>query len=275
MDYLDLFINKSMITFMEFLESLATKAGTPTLKFGGGGDDINDTDDDGDGDDDDEEWKWNKLSRFDKQLTEWCNTSPFARKIKNKIFEMIFKIKPEIDFKEHLPDEEVDEFSFAPTGEIVISVEWKLPVDTIDERIHSTLKMTGSDLWKPLGVKPNELWHTLDKGDVSEYVWYHIKSSMLGHNVEYDKHYHPDMPDGEKFDPEYFPLQRNWEKDKPTFEKYTKYMLHDMAKELEEKALDFIPFESTIEKTRERVKALIWNDNFDASAYITYRYKKS
>ena len=48
-----------------------------------------------------------------------------------------------------------------------------------------------------------------------------------------------------------------------------------MAKELEEKALDFIPFESTIEKTRERVKALIWNDNFDASAYITYRYKKS
>jgi hypothetical protein len=274
MDYLDFTIDKSMITFKEFLESMATKAGTPTLKSGGGGIDDIDTGDGGGGDDDGE-WEWDKLSRFDRQLTEWCNTSPFARKIKNKIFEMIFKTKPEIDLKEHLPDEEVDDPSFAPTGEIVISVEWKLPVETIDERIHATLKMSGSDLWKPLGVRPDELWHTLDKGDMSDYVWYHIKASMLGQNVEYYKHYHPERPDGKKLDPEYFPLQRGWEKDKPTFDKYTKYMLHEMAKDLEEKALEFIPFEATIERTRESVNALIWNDNFDASAYITYRYKRS
>lgn len=263
-----------MKTFQKFLEAMAT-IDKETIKSGGGGGIIDDNDS-GDGGDDDEEWQWDKLSRFDKPLMDWANTSPFAKKIKNKIFDTIFKVKPEIDLKEHLPDDESNEFDFSPNGEIVISVEWKLPVDTIEDRIPATLKMAGSDLWKPLGIQPNELWHTLDKGDLIDYVWYHLKASLIGQNIEYTtKYYHPDKPDGKKFDDKYFGLQRKWEEDKPTFEKYTKYVLFEMANEIDEKAKEFIPFDVTIEKTRERVKALIWNDNFDASAYITYRYKKS
>jgi hypothetical protein len=263
-----------MITFKEFLENMATQTQKPTLKAGGGGIDDNDSNYGDDGDD--EDWEWDKLARFDKQLIEWTNTSPFSRKIKNKILEMIFKTKPEIDFKEYLPDDESDESDFAPNGEIVISVDWKFPEQTIEDKMPATLRMGDSDLWKPLGIKPEELWHTLDKGDLAEYVWYHLKASIIGQNIEYDaKHYHPDKPEGQKFDPQYFGLQSKWKEDKPTLEKYTKFTLYEMAGEIENKAMEFIPFETTIKKTRERVQALVWQKHFKASAYITYRYTKS
>lgn len=262
--------------FKEFILTLETQ----TLQIdkpvsGSGFNDNNDGFDDGGNNDDDEFWEWDKLKRFDQGLMTWTNTSDFARKIKTSIINLVFKQQPEIDFKEYIPYDEENEFEFSPSGEITMSVEWKYPEDNLEERLYNTLRSSQSDLWKPLGIRPNEVWNTLDKGDLFEYVWYHLKSSILGQNVEYSNTmYHPEKPDGQRFDQQYFGMQKKWEEDKPTFEKYTKYVLFERAKEFEEKAREFIPFDVELEKIKESVKALVWQNNFDASAYIWYRYNK-
>lgn len=269
----------SYMNFKDFLLKTETQAvaDKPIKQLGGGSPNDNDGFNNDGNNDDDEQWEWDNLKRFDSALIEWANKSPFAIKIKNAIFTEIFKQQPALDIKEYLPDDESNEyeFEFAPTGHIVLSAEWKLPKESIEDRLAVTLKMSKSDLWRPLEVQPNEIWSTLDKGDVFDYVFFHLNNAMLGQNVQYsNQYYDPSRPEGSRFDPQYFALQRNWEKDKATFEKYTKFVLFEKSQELEQFAKEYFPFEVELEKQKESVRALLWQDNYDASAYIWYRYAK-
>lgn len=259
-----------MKSFEEFLKSLQEQVATGSSV--GNNNIINNNDDDGDNDDD-ENWQWDKLQRFDAALVDWAHNDPLAKRINNRLFEMIFQTTPQAEVKEYYGDDE-NEHEFSPTGELMLSVQWKMPVDSIEDSLFNTLR--NSTLWRPLQIQPNQLWNTLDKGDLFDYVFYHIKSAMLGQSVNIsNQYYHPEKPDGQRFDNEYFPQQKAWQKDKQTFEKYTKFVLYQKQEELKQKAAEYLPFEANLQKTRESVRALVWEDNFDASAYIWYRYQKT
>lgn len=266
--------------FKDFLLKLESQAITdkPIKQLGGTPPNDNDGFDDDGNNDDDEQWQWDNLKRFDLPLMQWANTSPFAIKIKNAIFTKIFKQKPEIEVKEYHPNYDDDneyESELAPSGTVILSVQWKLPEEEIEEALFNTLRSNQSDLWKPLQVPPNELWTTLDKGDVFHYVFYHINSAILGSNVQYsNQYYDKNRPDGSKFDPEYFSLQKAWEKDKATFEKYTKFVVYEKQTELEKHAKDFFTFDVKLEKYKESFRALVWHETYDASALIWYNYEK-
>lgn len=231
----------------------------------------NNNDDEGD-DNDDEGWQWDQLNHFDNDLTNWTANDPFAKRIKNKIIELVFKEEPKLEIKEYYGDDD-NEYDFSPTGTIVLSVEWKLPFDSIEDSLLATLRK--STVWKPLKIQPNELWSTLDKGDIFDYIYWHIRSSILGHNtVLYNQHYHPERPEWQRVDQEYYSKQNQWNKDKQTLEKYTKFMIYQKQEQLKKFVEDYLPFEANVEKTRERTQATAWNDNFIASSYIDYRYSK-
>lgn len=256
-----------MQTFKQWLyEQVATKS------FIGNNIINNDNNDDGGDDDGDDNWSWDKLNRFDNKLIDWCANDPFAKKIKNKIIELIFKKQPEIDVKEYYGDDDT-EHEFSSSGTIVLNVEWKMPVDDISDSLFVTLRK--STVWKPLEIQPNELWNTLDKGDIFEYIYYHIKSAILGRNVAiYNQHYHAERPNYQRLDPEYFSKHNEWRKDKQTLEKYTRFILYQKKDELLKFVEDYLPFEAVIQENRQRINAVVWDENFIAQAYIDYNYKK-
>lgn len=260
-----------MITFKEFLENIQEQVVTKSTSDIGI---TNNNDGDGgdDGDDDEEGWDWDNLKKYDSALIQWASNDPFAKRIKNAILERIFNEEPELDVAEYFGDDD-NEHDFSPSGEITLKIEWKMPVDSIEDALLVTLRK--STVWKPLGIQPNQLWNVLDKGDVFEYVYYHIRSSIVGHNPEiYEKHHRPEKPEWQRLDPIYFTKQKDWLKDKQTIEKYAKFMLYQKDEELKKYVQEYLPFDVDLQKVKESVRGLVWEDNFDASCYVYYRYNK-
>jgi hypothetical protein len=256
-----------MKNFYQYLEQVATKSFVDDDIINNNGNDNND-DDDGD----DEEWEWEKLKKYDNKLISWTTNDPYAKKIKNAILEIIFKKNPKLEIKEYFGDDD-NEFDFSPTGEVLLNVEWKVPIDEIEDKLFHTLR--NSTVWKPLEIQPNQLWNTLDKGDVFDYIYYHLKLSLLGINKKIsDAHYHPNNKSGSKFDDEYFSKHKDWNEEKLNLEKYSKFIIYTKQKEFEKYVKDFFPFKVDLEKTKENTRSLIWQENFDISSNIWYRYKK-
>lgn len=260
-------VKENLLNFYTLQEQIATKS------YIGNNNIINNNNEDGgDDDENDKSWEWDQLKRFDNDLINWTANDPFAKRIKNAIIELVFKNEPEIDVKEYFGDDE-NEFDFSPTGTIVLGVEWKMPVDSIEDSLLATLRK--STIWRALKIQPNELWGTLDKGDLFEYIYYHIRMSVIGHNPSlYDQHYHAERPEWQRLDNDYFKKSSDWQKDKQTLEKYAKFMIYQKDEQLKQYVKNYLPFEVNVTKTRENVRALVWEENFDASANIWYQYEK-
>lgn len=262
-------VKTESISFIEFKNKIQEQIATKSFV---GNNIINNNNDNNEGDDDEENWHWDNLKKYDNNLINWASNDPFAKRIKNAIIELVFKNEPSMDIPEILGDEE-NETEFASSGEVLLKIEWKMPVESIEDRLLETLRK--STVWKPLEIQPNELWNTLDKGDVFEYIYYHLKMSIIGHNSNiYDQHHHPERPNWQRLDQEYFTKQKDWQKDKQTLEKYARFMIYQQNEKLERFVQNYFPFDVSLQKLRENVRALVWEENFDTSANIWYRYSK-
>lgn len=250
-----------MKNFYEYLEQLATKSFVDDNIINNNN---NDGDDDGDGDGDDDEYEWDKLSRYDDKLIDWVHNDPYAKKINNAILELIFKKGPYLEIKDYFGDDD-NEINFSSSGEVILEASWRMPVDSIEDKLYHTLR--SGTVWKAFNIQPNELWNFIDKGDVFEYIYYHIKMSLLGINKKIsDKHYN--------FDQEYFLKHKDWVSDKQTLEKYGKFMMYMNNDKFTKFVEDFFPFEVELEKTKESVRSLIYKENFDITGLLDYRYQK-
>lgn len=156
-----------MKSFLEWLESVGLEEPRTDIGSGGGWDRI---DDDGDGDDDFEDgpWGWKKMQSLNLALHKWAKTSPDMAKIAEIISTALFS-KPEKEKIRVFP------------GHIQVEVEWFLDISkwgNLDDQIEGVLKR--SDLYSPLGIRQNELWHVMDRGAVYDYMMYVIILNLTG-----------------------------------------------------------------------------------------------
>lgn len=189
-------------------------------------------DNDNNDDDDDEGWDWDNVDKtFGMSIQKWLDTSPDAQKMKGAVLGKVFSRQPEFSDVEIYGDDD-SEHELSPQGMAEVRVSWRLPVDDLEQPIINTMRK--SDLWRALRVQPNQLWQTLDKGDLANYVLYLFNMSLSGMNHGIVQQYQG------TFDQKYFTDKSAWEKDKLTLQKYAAFKSYEMKSEIEDHVRNYV-----------------------------------
>jgi len=244
---------------------------------------IDDNDDNGD----DSEWNWDNINkRYGQALLTWANASPYGKKIKTAILNIVFSQQPQIGDPDIFGYEDVGEDKISAEGEATIRVEWKYPEEQIEQKVFNTLRdARKGDLWKVFKIQPNQLWSFLDKGEVFEYVFYVIKSSIVGQSPQlYQQHYNQNAPEGQRFSPDYWAKADEWKKDKATLAKHAAFKAHELQPQLEQQVKEMVEdYYSYGRQQREEtemrflgqkhVSGLVWKEHFVASVDLQWEYR--
>ena len=160
------------MSFKKWLETTAVKT-----QKGSGVMDPPPTDDDDDGDGDDPEWGWEALQRrWALKVEQWGRNAKDkgVSKCRQEIIEAAFSSKMEVEVE----GEDARHF--------YASVRWHIPnedsrMDALEDSIIKILRTETPTLWKTLGVRLEDVWSILDKGDVGVFLAVHI---MRGFTTE-------------------------------------------------------------------------------------------
>lgn len=257
-----------MRDFDKWLEAVATSTTLPPPPV--------DTHDD---DDDDSEWSWDKIhQRFGKRIHDWVETSLCAKKIKRILAEMVFKTEVITD---GISPYSYDGESPTQSGTVECRLRWVLEYEAFEDKLLNTLRNAKScDVWRAFGIKPEETWGLLDKGDVFIYLLLAITNSLTGNTL---------MKLG--FPSKIFPFDADDVKgisglnDKNlTLQKYAKFVAHDKmaeyTEEVKETMLDYYNMDQKVRASEvemsnanQRVMAQLYGQALLAEIVFTWDYE--
>jgi hypothetical protein len=143
-----------------------------------GGPGLPPVDEDDDSDDDGGEWSdWSWLNQtFGAKLRKWIESSPVVGKIAEIIYERTFSGEPRVILQGFFKRTNQPPWS----GQFWTNFIWDYPEDF--GRVYGEVLalFRRSDLYKVFDKQPNELWETLNKGDVSEWVFQEVMFGITG-----------------------------------------------------------------------------------------------